>query len=218
MRKGTDDRGSHFFHPPPPPPPPTPLLTPYSASVSSAAPYPPGFYEDDPVHVARRLLGSLLLRRHPDRGDLLTRIVETEAYRGEEDQACHARAGLTKRTQTMYGPPGRAYVYLIYGMYNMLNLVTWPEGRPSAVLIRAVEPVSGLEGGTDGPGKLCRALEIDRSLDGAPLDGPDLLVLPGDPPPRIEAGPRIGVDYAGEWAERPWRFFEPGSRWLSRRQ
>ena len=185
--------------------------------MNAPAPHPTSFYEDDPVDLAQRLLGSLLVRRHPSRGELVARIVETEAYRGEEDQACHARAGRTKRTETMYGPPGRAYVYLIYGMYNMLNLVTWPEGRPSAVLIRAVEPLEGLEGSTDGPGKLCRALDIDRSLDRAPLDGPDLLVLPGETPARIEAGPRIGVDYAGEWAKRPWRFFEPGNGWLSRR-
>jgi DNA-3-methyladenine glycosylase len=185
--------------------------------VSLPAPYPASFYEEDPVEVAKRLLGSLLVRRRQGAEEMVTRIVETEAYRGEEDQACHARAGRTKRTETMYGPPGRAYVYLIYGMYNMLNLVTWPEGMPSAVLIRAVEPLAGLEGGTDGPGKLCRALDIDRSLDGARLDGPELLVMPGQAPEEVSAGPRIGVDYAGEWAQRPWRFFVPDSPWLSRR-
>ena len=106
----------------------------------------------------------------------------------------------------MYGPPGHAYVYFIYGMWNCLNFVTRPEGEPQAVLVRALEPGPGL-GSCRGPGLVCRSLEIDRGLNGWPLQPPDLyLVDDGYRPGPILAGPRVGVDYSGEWRDRPWRF------------
>jgi DNA-3-methyladenine glycosylase len=137
---------------------------------------------------------------------LTGRLVEVEAYLGPEDLAAHSARGLTPRTATMYGPPGRAYVYFIYGMWNCLNFVTRPEGEPQAILVRALEPGPGV-GRCGGPGLVCRSLEIDRSLNGAPLEPPDLyLVDDGYAPDRVLQAPRIGVDYAGEWSDRPWRF------------
>jgi DNA-3-methyladenine glycosylase len=151
------------------------------------------------------------------------RIVETEAYVGSEDLACHASKGRTPRTAVMFGPPGYAYVYLIYGMYHCLNAVTEREGFAAAVLIRAVEPLAGIEGRTDGPGRLCRAMGIDRALNGADLTGDRLFITAGDrsarrpvPPDLVESGPRVGVDYAGEWVLKPWRFWLKGNRWVSR--
>ena len=135
-------------------------------------------------------------------------IVETEAYRGTDDKACHASKGLTPRTAPMFGPPGFAYVYLIYGMYDMLNVTTWPEGEAAAVLIRAIEPLSGIDRSTDGPGKLTRAMGITREHNTLPFSGPTLFLHPGEPiaDTDINASARIGVDYAGEWAKKPWRF------------
>jgi DNA-3-methyladenine glycosylase len=134
------------------------------------------------------------------------RLVEVEAYLGPEDLAAHSARGLTPRTATMYGPPGRAYVYFIYGMWNCLNFVTRPAGEPQAVLVRALEPGPGV-GRCSGPGLLCRALEIDRSLNGVPLAPPDLyLVDDGYRPDRVLQAPRVGVDYSGEWRDHPWRF------------
>ena len=181
-------------------------------------PWPVEFYVRDPLVVAPALLGSLLVHRHPERGELVGRIVETEAYRGEEDLACHASKGRTPRASTLFGPPGLAYVYLIYGMYDMLNAVTWPEGLASAVLIRAVEPIRGIDRTTDGPGKVTRAFGIDRTLNEEPLTGARLFIAPGEPVPseRIGITPRIGVDYAGDWAQRPWRFIERGNRHVSK--
>lgn len=171
-----------------------------------------GFFAGDPLDVAPALLGAVLVHRHPDRGAIAGRIIEVEAYRGEEDQACHARVGRTRRTSTMYGPPGRAYVYLIYGMYHMLNVVTWPEGQPSAVLIRGIEPITGIDRTSDGPGKLTRALGVDMGHNGVDLRGTELFLVPGGlrPGETLATSRRIGVDYAGEWAERPWRFMIAG--------
>lgn len=148
------------------------------------------------------------------------RIVETEAYQGPEDLAAHSRGGLrTPRTESMFGPGGHAYVYLIYGMHHCLNVVTAAPGVPHAVLIRAIEPIAGIDGPTHGPGRLCRTLGIDRSSDGVCLlTGPIALERPRLEPHRMVvpvAGPRIGVSYAGEWANRPWRFVDPTSRYLS---
>jgi len=175
---------------------------------SQRSPFSHRFYADDPLVVAPGLLGALLIHHHPERGLLAGRIVETEAYRGMEDKACHASKGITKRTAPMFGPPGHAYVYLIYGMYEMLNAVTWPEGQPSAVLIRGVEPIAGIERTTNGPGKLTRALGIDRSLNESDLVSGRLIIVPDQIISKdcVETTPRIGVDYAGEWAEKPWRF------------
>lgn len=167
------------------------------------------FYSREPMIVARELLGKIVVRTWNEH--LLSGVIsETEAYLGETDTASHASRGRTPRTQTMYGPPGRAYVYLVYGMFNMFNVVTEPEGVASAVLIRGLQPLQGHEvmrelrksgkGLTDGPGKLCQALAIDRTLNGIdltagqPLWIEDRNIKPGP----IYSGPRIGIDYAGD--------------------
>jgi len=144
-------------------------------------------------------------------------IVETEAYLGEEDGASHARAGLTQRTAPMFGPPGRAYVYLCYGIHEMFNVTTLPEGEASAVLVRALEPGDGVTQPTHGPGRLTRALGITREHNGLSLQGP---VLTLERARQVENGavgtsPRIGVDFAGAWAEKPWRYFDCTSSHLS---
>jgi len=176
------------------------------------------FYERDTQIVARELLGKHLVRM--DGGiERRGRIVEVEAYLGAHDLAAHSSKGITPRTRVMFGAPGHAYVYLIYGIHHCLNLVTEPEGHGAAVLLRALEPLSGIAGNTRGPGLLCKALGIDRSFNGADLLGNDLFVEdPGEPgSPDIVAAPRIGVDYAGEWASLPLRFYLRGNAWVSRR-
>ena len=178
------------------------------------APLPQSFYARPPLVVARALLGQLLV--HEVGGaQRIGRIVETEAYCGPKDLAAHSSKGRTARTEMMFGPPGRAYVYLIYGMYDCLNVVT---GRGTAVLIRALEPIAGIGEGarTDGPGRLTRAMAIDRSLNAASLLEPPLWIAEGARTGRIARGPRIGVDYAGAWAHKPYRFWLPESRWVSR--
>ncbi len=158
------------------------------------------------VQVARSLIGKYLVRVIAGRM-LAGKIVEVEAYVGSQDKACHASKGRTQRTDVMFGRGGVAYVYLIYGMYHCLNVVTEREEFPSAVLIRAIEIDGEL---IDGPGRLCRALQIDRRLNRTDLTAGEslwfedrgVLVERGD----VEAHPRIGVDYAGEWAKKPWRF------------
>ena len=168
------------------------------------------------------------MRKHP-KGNTVGRIVETEAYVGPQDLACHASKGRTARTEVMFGPPGHAYVYFIYGFYNMLNLVTEAEDYPAAVLIRAVEPVDGvdlmrrrrktglLRNLASGPGKLCQAFGIDRSLNGADLCGCALFVEDrAEPTPKFQATPRIGVDYAGKWKDKPLRFLICGSEFVSK--
>ncbi len=174
------------------------------------------FYRRTADAVAPELLGKVLVARvgSSDPSRLVAgRIVETEAYLGEADLACHASKGLTKRTKTLYGPPGTAYVYLIYGMYDMLNVVVADEGEPQAVLVRAVElshPVADLRAAR-GPGKLCRTFGITRALDASSLvDGP-LGIYDGPAPARIAVSERVGVAYAGEWAQAPLRYFDPDS-------
>lgn len=189
---------------------------------------PREFYDRDTLTVARELLGCVLAREY-EGGLLLGRITETEAYIGRCDKACHAYGyKRTSRTETLFAPPGTAYLYLIYGMYTCLNLVTEPEGEPAAVLIRAIEPVAGAETMSrlrfgrsleeqtayqrksflNGPGKVCKALSLDRSLDGHDLLKPPLYVCPGEPPKgRIHSGPRVGIDYAQEAKDFPWRFW-----------
>jgi DNA-3-methyladenine glycosylase len=166
--------------------------------------------------VARDLLGKTLV--HQDGGvRRAARIVETEAYHGPDDLASHARFGPTRRAAIMYGPPGFAYVYLIYGISHCVNVVTGPDGFASAVLLRAGEPLEGCLHGTRGPGNLCRALALRREThDGLDLLG-DRLFLEDAPPPaeRIVATPRVNVKFAGEWAERPWRFLLAGSPCVS---
>lgn len=178
---------------------------------------PRSFYDRPTLKVARELIGMHLVRRY--RGTrLVGRIVETEAYQGPRDLAAHSSRGRTARTAVMFGPPGHAYVYLIYGFWNCLNVVTRSEGIPHAVLIRAVEPVQGIGASTWGPGLLCRALHIERTLTGADLRGAALWLErppPKRPPARILRTTRIGVDYAGDWAAKPWRFIDRDSAYLS---
>jgi len=180
--------------------------------------YPQSFFSIDPVELAQKLLGSLIVHRVNPSDVRIARIVETEAYRGTDDEACHASKGRTERTAPMFGPPGHAYVYLIYGMYDMFNIVTWPEGEAAAVLIRGVEPVQGIDRRTDGPGRLTRALDISRIHNNISLQGPELLVCPDQAPSQdlIESSPRIGVDYAGEWAKKDWRFYLRDNPYVSR--
>lgn len=167
--------------------------------------------------VARALLGKTLVC-----GDRAGVIVETEAYLGADDLASHARFGKTERNAVMFGPGGVAYVYLIYGMYDMFNVVTGPDGRAQAVLVRALEPARGVRGGAAaarGPGKLTRALGISRRHNGTDLTrSADLFVAGGArvAPERIACGPRIGVDYAGTWASAPLRFWIDGHPSVSR--
>jgi len=180
-------------------------------------PLPRVFYARDSLAVAQDLLGMQLVIRHP-RGLAIGRIVETEAYQGPEDLAAHSRGGRrTARTEVMFGPAGHAYVYLIYGIWNCLNVVTATRGVPHAVLLRALEPVSGIDSPSWGPGLLCRALGIDRRFNGTDLRGKELWIQA--PPTRAAlrrgAAPRIGVDYAGEWAKLPWRFYDQDSPFVS---
>jgi DNA-3-methyladenine glycosylase len=179
---------------------------------------PHSFYDRDAESVARDLLGKLIVRR-VDHRELIGRIVETEAYLGPHDLAAHSSKGRTARTEVMFGPPGHAYVYLIYGMHHCLNVVTGPGDHASAVLIRALEPLENLSDTASGPGRLCRALQIDRRLNGHDLTRGELVVAQaeGFPEPReIVARARVGVGYAGEWASKPLRFYIAGNAYISR--
>ena len=176
------------------------------------------FYDRDTLSIARELIGMHLVHAE-GRSIRSGRIVETEAYQGPQDLAAHSSRGRTSRTEVMFGPPGHAYVYFIYGVWHCLNIVTEAEGVPHAVLLRALEPVTGIDDKTWGPGLLCRAMHIDKRLNGADLCG-DELWLERPPassrrPPRIARSARIGVEYAGEWARRPWRFYDRDSRYVS---
>lgn len=178
--------------------------------------------------VAPECLGKVLVVQRPD-GVAAGRIVEVEAYRGPEDRAAHSFGGRhTARNHSLWCAGGVAYVFLVYGLHWHLNLVTGLEGEPQAVLIRGVEPLLGLElmrqrrgplrdehALTSGPGKLARAFGVARDLDGAAFTSETLFLLDG---PRLPAkrSARIGVDYAGAWARRPWRYFVAGSPWVSR--
>ena len=179
---------------------------------------PRSFYDRDTQLVARELLGTWLVHQTGG-GRRIGRIVETEAYLGEQDLAAHSSKGLTSRTKTMFGPPGHAYVYLIYGVYHCMNVVTEAEGHASAVLLRAVEPVENLAGRTCGPGLLCRAMQIDRSLNGHDLLSADLFIAaPANGAEfTVIKRPRIGVDYAKHWAKRLLRFYIKDNPYVSRR-
>jgi DNA-3-methyladenine glycosylase len=180
------------------------------------APLPRSFYKRGAVEVARGLLGCVLVRRLPGGTVRRARIVETEAYVGEHDLASHARAGRTARTATMYGPPGHAYVYLVYGIHHMLNVVCAEHGDPQAVLVRAAEPLDGWDARLGGPGLVAAALRLDRSDDGADLTKGALTIEAGTPPARVGVGPRVGVAYAGSWAAEHLRFADLGSPHVSR--
>ena len=195
------------------------------------------FYQRDPVTLARALLGQLLVRTLADGTRLAGRIVETEAYLGVKDRAAHSFGGRrTARNAAMWGPAGHAYVYFVYGMHHCMNVVAEDVERPTAVLIRALEPLEGLErmrvhrAGTrpaarlrdtdlcSGPAKLAQALCLDRALDGVDLVAGDTLFLERAArvaPRRIVAAPRIGVAYAGEWAAKPLRFYVAGNPHVS---
>lgn len=164
------------------------------------------YFNRSTVHVARSLLGKYLVRSIDGR-ELAGKIIEVEAYVGPQDKACHASKGRTARTDVLFGPPGISYVYLIYGMYHCLNVVTEQEEFPSAVLIRAVEIDGEI---IDGPGRLCRALQIDLGLNRLDMTRGASLWLEDRgvhvEKKAVSAHPRIGVDYAGDWAKKPWRF------------
>ncbi len=179
-------------------------------------PLPRRFFLRPTLQVARDLVGCLVVHRVRGR-DRIVRIVETEAYVGPKDRACHASRGLTDRTAVMFGPAGHAYVFFVYGMHHCLNVVTEREGFPAAVLIRAAEPVSGVWRKTDGPGRLTAALGIDRRHDGCDLCRGGLYLSARDRPVgTLSRSARIGVDYAGPWARKPWRFFEQRNPHVSR--
>jgi DNA-3-methyladenine glycosylase len=166
--------------------------------------------------VARDLLGKCLVHRG-DGAPRVSRIVEVEAYLGPHDLAAHSARGLTPRTRVMFGPPGYAYVYLIYGMYQCMNVVTQAEGKASAVLLRAVEPIQNVTGRTQGPGLLCRAMGIDGRLNGHDLLSRNFYIADdGTEVESIVKRPRIGVDYAGHWAKRLLRFYIRGNPYVSR--
>lgn len=179
---------------------------------------PRSFYARDTVEVAKDLLGKYLA--HVVNGDeRIGRIVEVEAYVGPHDLASHSSKGITERTRIMYGQAGYAYVYLIYGMYNCMNVVTEREGHGSAVLLRALEPIKNIAAKTSGPGLLCKAMGIDRSLTGHDLLSDDLYLAH---PKKKDAftiveKARIGVDYAGEWALKELRFYIEGNSFVSRK-
>jgi DNA-3-methyladenine glycosylase len=188
------------------------------------------FYQQPTLQMARDLLGKRLVRVL--NGQRLSGIiVETEAYIGEADGACHASRGRTARTEVMYGPPGHAYVYFIYGMHHCFNVVTEEEGFPAAVLIRALEPLEGLERMrrhrpgrpddqlTNGPGKLCAALAIDRTLNGVDLCISQVFFIEEGrtvADEEIATGPRIGIRSDEVARSRPWRFYIKGNRCVSR--
>lgn len=181
------------------------------------SPLPRAFYDRDTALVAQALLGKWLVHR-VDGEARVGRIVETEAYLGPHDLAAHSARGFTPRTAVMFGPPGHAYVYLIYGMHHCLNVVTEPEGHGSAVLIRALEPLKNVHDRCSGPGLLCRAFAIDRRLNGHDLLSTDLHITAPAVQERfgIVKRPRIGVDYAGIWAKRLLRFYIKGNAHISR--
>jgi DNA-3-methyladenine glycosylase len=182
--------------------------------------------------VARELLGKLLVVPTARGKRVSGIIVEAEAYRGPQDRAAHSYGGRrTKRTEPMYGIGGTAYVFFVYGMYYQFNVVTNAADAPQAVLIRALEPVEGIElmrkrreaqpdhNLTNGPGKLCIALGIDRKLDGADLLGNKVWLEEARKIPRsqIASGPRVGIDYAEEWKDKPWRFWIRDNSFVSRK-
>ena len=183
---------------------------------------PRAWYARDAVSVARGLIGCLLVHEASGGGRCrVSRIVETEAYRGPRDLACHARFGLTKRTRTLLGEEGRAYVFFIYGMHDCFNVTCRGAGHGHAVLVRGGEPTWGFEGSApparlDGPGRFARAMGITRALDGHDVTQPPLYVCARVGRPRLAATARVGVAYAGDWADRPWRFLDVDSAHVSK--
>lgn len=179
-------------------------------------PLPRDFYARKAIEVAPELLGRYLVRTVHSR-QRVGRIVEVEAYLGPHDKAAHSSKGVTPRTRVMFGPPGHAYVYMIYGLHHCMNVVVDREGEGAAILIRALEPVHGIEARTQGPALLCKAFDIDRRLNACDLLGPELYLAEpaGMPAFKVARRPRIGVDYAGAWARRLLRFYIRGNPWVS---
>jgi DNA-3-methyladenine glycosylase len=191
---------------------------------------PRAWFDRPATELAQALLGARLVRDAPD-GTVGGRIVEVEAYRGPEDLAAHSARGRTPRNAVMFGAPGHLYVYLIYGLHHCLNIVAGPGDKPEAVLVRALALDEGLELArmrrgpaapqarlASGPGNVGRALGVDRSLDGVDLlAGPVRVEPPAAPPRRVARGPRVGVGYAGPWADRPLRFWIADDPHVSRR-
>lgn len=157
------------------------------------------FFQRDVLTVAPDLLGKYLVRKFPDGSIRRYRITDVEAYRGEEDKACHAARGKTKRTELLYAEGGKIYVYLIYGIYWLLNFVTGPRDTPQGVMIRAVEDIYG-------PGRVGRELQLDASIHGSSVEDDLLWVEDAGETPLYKTAPRVGIDYAGEWKDKPWRF------------
>ena len=179
-----------------------------SASKPSFKKLPRSFFRQPATELGRALIGKILAR--PVHGKFLrARIVETEAYLGPHDLASHASKGRTPRTEVLFGPAGRAYVYLIYGMHEMLNVVAGRVGEAQAVLIRAAKPINGWEADLSGPGRLTRAFQITRSEHGLDLTGDQLYFL-DDPAyqARMVSAKRVGIDYAREWKDAPLRFLD----------
>ncbi len=189
------------------------------------------FCRRDTLRIARELLGQLLVVPNGDGQRISGMIVETEAYLGEADKAAHSYGGgRTARNEITYAEGGHVYVFFVYGMYYQLNLVTGPVEQPHVVLVRAVEPVEGIElmrerrgpmkdtNLTSGPGKLCIAFGIDRSLNAADLEGEQIWVekYRNFKKNEIASGPRVGIDYAEDFVEMPWRFWVKGNRYVSK--
>jgi DNA-3-methyladenine glycosylase len=179
---------------------------------------PRSFYDRDTVQVAHDLLGKLLIHRSGDI-ERIGKIVEVEAYLGPHDLAAHTSKGITPRTRVMFGPPGYAYIYLIYGMHHCMNVVTEADGTGAAVLLRALEPIANLSDNTNGPGRLCKAMGVDRGHYGHDLCSDDFFISndPHGQTFKIVERPRIGVDYAGEWAAKPLRFYIEANRYISKK-
>jgi DNA-3-methyladenine glycosylase len=175
------------------------------------------FYDRDTILVAQELLGKCLV--HNVNGHkYIGRIVEVEAYLGPHDLAAHSAKGLTKRTKVMFGPPGYAYVYMIYGMYYCMNVVTETTGHAAAVLIRAVEPLQNITERTQGPGLLCKAMQIDKRLNAWDLTSNEFYITNSLPtaPFTIIKKPRIGIAYAKHWAKRLLRFYIKDNPFISK--
>jgi DNA-3-methyladenine glycosylase len=191
------------------------------------------FYQQDALTVAKKLIGKMLVRKLPGI-EISCKIVETEAYIGPEDKGCHAYQNKrTQRTEAMFSSGGHAYIYFIYGMYYCFNVVASVKDKPEAVLIRAAEPLAGIEiirenraitskktaDLTNGPGKLCQALAIDKKLNGYNLvTGDELYIVAGndEQESRITAAKRINIDYAEEYSEKLWRFYLHGNPFVSK--
>lgn len=178
---------------------------------------PRDFYNRDTITVAKDLLGKYLVHEK-NAIKQIAKIVEVEAYIGGHDLASHSSKGMTPRTQVMFGPPGFAYVYMIYGMYHCMNVVTEPEGQGTAVLLRAVEPIANIQARTQGPGLLCKAMHIDKQLNSHDLLSDNFYITTAPEAEKIVIvkKPRIGVHYAKDWANKLLRFYIKNNKFVSK--